>query len=123
MTEFTIAMILAWWVAVYHMLIGGYLVFLSERRTPFIVITGVVKGSLGVGIYLVVRQPLWVGTYTPSLPEVILPITLLVMLAFSFIVTILIWLAFGLDTPQERITELAHCGTKWASRQRRRFGR
>lgn len=123
MTEFTIAMVLAWWIAVYHMLIGGYLVFLSERRTPFIVITGVVKGSLGAGMYLVVRQPLWVGTHTPLIPEVILPVTLLIMLAFSFIVTGLIWMAFGLDSPQTRARELARCGKKWCSRQRQRFGR
>lgn len=123
MTEVAIAMILAWWVAVYHMLIAGYLVFLSERRTPFVVITGVVKGSLGVAIYIVVRQPLWVDTHTPTVPEVILPLTLLIMLAFSVIVTGLIWRAFDLDPPQKRVKELARCARQWWDRHRRRYRR
>ena len=123
MTEVTIAMVVAWWVGIYHMLIGGYLVFISEQRTPFILVTGLVKGLLGTLIYLVVRDPPWVIAYIPWVPDILLPITLLVMFVFSVIVTVLIWLAFGLDSPQERIKYLAHCGQKWASRQRRRFGR
>ena len=105
------------------MLIGGYLVFFAERRTPFILVTGLVKGLLGTLIYLVIRDPPWAVAYIPLVPDILLPITLIVLLTFSVIVTILIWLAFDLDTPQERITELSHCGRKWVSRQRRRFGR
>ena len=123
MTEVTIAMAIAWWIGVYHMLIGGYLVFISERRTPFVVITGLVKGLLGAGIYLVIRQPLWFGTHAPPIPDVILPLTLLIMFTFSAIVTRLIWSAFDLDPPQDRAKELAYYAREWWRGRRHHFGR
>lgn len=123
MTEVAIAMIVAWWVGVYHMVVGGYLVFISERRTPLLLVTGVVKGLLGAAIYLVIRQPLWVSAHTPTLPDVIVPVTLLILLVFSIIVTRIIWAAFDLDSPQDRVIELAHCVTEWGERQWRRFGK
>lgn len=116
MTELPIAMIIAWWVGIYHMMIGAYLIFLSERRTPFLAVIGLVKGMLGVAIYLVVRDPPWINTHAPTLPQLILPITLLLMLAFSVIVTWLIWALFDLDPPQKRIKELYRCARDWCPR-------
>ena len=123
MTETTIAMVIAWWVAVYHMLIAGYLIFLSESRTPFLVIVALVKGTLGVAVYLTVRQPLWMDVHAPTLPEIILPITLLLILAFSVLVTRLIWETFDLDPPQQRARELAYCAREWWSEHCHHFGR
>lgn len=123
MTEVAIAMIVAWWVAVYHMMIGGYLIFISERRTPFLVAIGMIKGMLGAAIYLVVRQPLWVDAHAPTIPELILPITLILMFVFSALVTYMIWTLFDLDPPQTRIRVLLRCARSWWSRQHRRFGK
>lgn len=121
MTEVTIAMIIAWWVGVYHMMIGTYLIFISERRTPFLAVIGLVKGMLGAAIYLVVRQPLWVDTHAPTIPDLILPVTLLLMFVFSTLVTYLIWARFDLDPPQKRIRVLFRCAGNWWSRQHRRL--
>lgn len=121
MIEVEIAMIVAWWVSVYHMLIGGYLVFLTERRTPFLIVIGLVKGMLGAAIYLVVRQPLWMDTHAPTIPELIIPITLVLLFAFSAIATYMIWALFDLDPPQKRIKVLYRCAKSWWSRQRRRL--
>ena len=123
MSEVALAMVVAWWVAVWHMLVGGYLVFFAESRTPFLTIVGVIKGMLGAAIYLTVREPLWVDTHAPSAPEIILSVTLILLLVFSGLVTGLIWQAFDLDPPQQRARELFRCGKKWWDRQRRRFGR
>ena len=121
MTEVTLALVIAWWVAIYHMMIGGYLVFISERRSPFILITGLVKGLLGTMVYLVVRDPPWVVTRLPWFEDIGLTLTLLVMFVFSIIVTILIWRAFNLDPPNDRIKELGNGAMEWWSSQRRRF--
>ena len=121
MTEITLAMSVAWWVGVYHMMIGSYLVFISERRTPFVLVTGLVKGLLGTLVYLVVRDPPWVITHIPWIADTVMLLTLIVMFVFSVIVTILIWRAFDLVPPNDRFKELGNCAMEWWSSHRRRF--
>ena len=106
MTEVTtsIPMIIAWWIGAYHMAIATYIVFFAERRSPSLIMVGSVKGLLGAAIYIVVRDPPW--SSISIIPDIILPITLLVLMMFSIIVTWLIWKAFDLDPPQKRFKEL-----------------
>ena len=115
MTEINIALIIAWWVAVYHMVIAGYLVFLSERREPFIMVTALVKGLLGTLVYLVVRDPPWVVRRFEWAGDLSLTLTLIVMFVFSVIVTILIWQAFDLLPPKDRIKQLGRSVKVWWS--------
>lgn len=106
MTEHvTIAFHLAWLVAIWHMGVAGYLIFLAERDDPMLLVIALMKGLLGALIYVLVRDPWWAAH--EAVEGFLLPATLLLLCLFSVSVTWLIWQHFQLVSPTERLERLA----------------
>lgn len=108
--EVTLAMTIAAWVAVWHLLIAGYLLAFAERVSKLLLVIGLVKALLGGAIYLVVREPPWAVRYAFFTMDILLPITLALLLVFSFLVTIAIWTAYDLDRPDTRLKAVFFSG-------------
>lgn len=108
MSELPVSTTLAWLAGLYHLLIAGYLVFLAEERSPLLTTLALLKGSLGGGVYILVTNPPWYGGST--LEWLLLPLTLVLLLAFSILVTVLIFRAYGLADPSSRLARVYQNG-------------
>lgn len=100
----SIPYILAWWVGMFFVFLGLYVIFITERSDPPLITFGLFDLLLGVGIYLTVRFPEW----TPSLLTRELLVTAILLLLFCFVAmtTWLIWAFYELDPPHIRVKAL-----------------
>lgn len=101
--EISLAMHIAAWIGVWHVLVGGYLVFFAERSSILLLFVGIVKGLLGASVYLTIRRPPWLSGYAWYTSEILIPVTLTLLLLFSVLVTVAIWSAYDLDLPHRRL--------------------
>lgn len=108
MSDIPVSYTLAWLVAVWHLLIAGWIVFFAGQRTPLLTTMALVKGCLGGTVYILVRSPPW--RWYNTLEWILLPIALVLMLAFSVLVTVLIWRAYQLDRPRQRLRRIVDGG-------------
>lgn len=95
--------VIGWWMAVYLIMVGTYLVFFSESNSPFIIFVGALKGTVGAVLYLLLREPMWMHTYVPSLPDILLTIFIGELFFIIILLTLTLWKAHHLQRPTTRM--------------------
>lgn len=95
---------LAWAVGIWHLTVAGYLVFFSRANGALLTALALTKGLLGACLYIVIREPTWV--VYGGVERYLVPFTILLLFAFSALVTILIWNAYDLRAPRDRLREI-----------------
>lgn len=99
-----VAISLMYLIAIYHVLVAGWLVFFAERATRLLSAFALTKGVLGGALYLQVANPPW--EWYAVVEEEITPVLLLVFLVYSGLVTAVIWRHFDLAAPWNRAGDL-----------------
>ena len=101
--EITVAMEIARWVAIWHLIVALYLVAYSEVKTPFLMLIAVMKAGLGALIYLLVLEPAWVleadWPLIGSVDGILLPLTLLLLGAVSVVLSWALWQLYEIGGP------------------------